>query len=250
MFVNVSPSSLLCDETVHVLKFGALAQEVVIQPDKESNDVSLFAPPLRPSKFQQYVRKSISMMSARGSVLDVSSTFHTIGEEEDDLRERIRELEDELTKLKADWDEHETRVCFFPRLSCCMGKLPVKTMPTLKVRDECCAEWTEMVTKMEQTWTQRYEETKARYEEFCETRVDLMAQLMDNCSKKKKRKVTEGEDLEHLALQFKDKDDRIEILEESNQRLADMVDKLKTSLKVSLHLSNWYLRSKPDIDRF
>ncbi len=101
------------------------------------------------------------------------------------------------------------------------------------MRDECCTEWNEVVNKLQQTWTQRYDETKARYEEFCENRVDLMAKLMDNSNKRnKKRKISESVDLEYLAVQFKDKDDQIEILEDSNARLTEMVEKLKKSLKV------------------
>lgn len=114
MFVNVSPSALLCDETLHVLKFGALAQEVLIQPDRDATiadlSISQFAPPLRPSKFQQYVRKSISILSARASVLEPS--FQVIGEE-DDLQDRIQELEEELARIKADWEENEQKVCYF-----------------------------------------------------------------------------------------------------------------------------------------
>lgn len=58
-----------------------------------------------------------------------------------------------------------------------------------------------------------------------------MAQLMNNCVKKK-RKVTQEENLEHYALKFKDKEDRIQILEDSNQHLNELVEKLKSSLKV------------------
>lgn len=112
MFVNVSPSSLLCDETLHVLKFGALAQEVIIQPDRDMSvadlSISQFAPPIRPSRFQQFVRKSISLLSARPSVLETSA-FQMIGEE-DDPQERIQELEEELARVKADWDENEQKV--------------------------------------------------------------------------------------------------------------------------------------------
>ncbi|XP_046438329.1 kinesin-like protein KIF20B isoform X1 [Daphnia pulex] len=212
MFVNVSPSANLCDETLHVLKFGALAQEIIIQPDRDASvaDISSsqFAPPLRPSKFQQYVRKSISILSARASVLE-TSTFQAIGEE-DDSQERIQELEEELALLKADWEENEQ-----------------------KVRDECCNEWIEIVTKMEKSWNQRYEDTKARYEEFCENRVDLMATLINSNVKNKKRKKTNEEDLEHMALKFKDKDDEIEILQDSNQHLQEQLEKLKDSLKAS-----------------
>ncbi|KAK4016551.1 hypothetical protein OUZ56_031508 [Daphnia magna] len=211
MFVNVSPSANLCDETLHVLKFGALAQEVIIQPDRDISvadlSMSQFAPPVRPSRFQQFVRKSISLLSARTSVLE-TSTFQIIGEE-DDPQERIQALEEELARIKADWEDNEQ-----------------------KVRDECCNEWTEVITKLEKSWNQRYEDTKARYEEFCENRVDLMAQLMNNCVKKK-RKVTQEENLEHYALKFKDKEDRIQILEDSNQHLNELVEKLKSSLKVS-----------------
>jgi uncharacterized small protein (DUF1192 family) len=38
-----------------------------------------------------------------------TSTFNVIGEE-DDLQERVRELEDELARLKADWEENEQKV--------------------------------------------------------------------------------------------------------------------------------------------
>ena len=113
MFVNVSPSPVLCDETVHVLKFGAVAQEIIIQPDRVSiadMSISQFAPPLRPSRFQQYVRKSISILSAstrNASVLEPS--FVTINED-DDAQERIRELEEEIAQLKDNWDDNEQRV--------------------------------------------------------------------------------------------------------------------------------------------
>ncbi len=52
MFVNVSPSANLFDETLRVLEFGALAQETIIQPGRDASvaDISSsqFAPPLRP----------------------------------------------------------------------------------------------------------------------------------------------------------------------------------------------------------
>jgi hypothetical protein len=112
MFVNVSPSANLFDETLRVLEFGALAQEIIIQPDRDASVVDIsssqFAPPLRPSKFRQYVRKSISILSARASVLE-TSTFQAIGEE-DDPHKRIQELEEELARLKADWEENERKV--------------------------------------------------------------------------------------------------------------------------------------------
>ena len=114
MFVNVSPSANLCDETLHVLKFGALAQELVIQPtDRDSSmadcSISLFAPPIRPSRFQQYVRKSISILSAsaRASVLEPS--FQAIGEDDESL-DRILSLETELARIKSDWEDNEQKV--------------------------------------------------------------------------------------------------------------------------------------------
>ena len=84
---------------------------------------------------------------------------------------------------------------------------------------------------MEKSWNQRLEDTKARYEEFCENRVENMATLVN--VKRKKRKVTSEENLEHLALKFKDKDDEIEILRDSNQHLKEQLVKLKDSFKVN-----------------
>ena len=92
---------------------------------------------------------------------------------------------------------------------------------------------------MESTWNQRYEDTKARYEEFCENRVNLMTNLMNNCMKK--RKVSNGEYLENFSHQLKDKDDRIDTLEDSNLRLSEQVEKLKKNLKVFITASTFIL---------
>lgn len=73
---------------------------------------------------------------------------------------------------------------------------------------------------------------KARYEEFAENRVELVTDLM-NSRYKKKRRMVDNEDLEDIALELKNKDDRIEMLEDSNSRLTELVEKLKNSLKVS-----------------
>jgi hypothetical protein len=50
---------------------------------------------------------------------------------------------------------------------------------------------------------------------------------------KKRKKVTNEEVLEHMALKFKNKDDEIEILRDSNQHLQEQLKKLKDSLKVN-----------------
>lgn len=88
-----------------------------------------------------------------------------------------------------------------------------------------------MFTLKEKSWNKRYNDTKALYEEFCENRVDLVTQLYSNCAKKK-RKASMEEDLEHTALKFKAKDDQIELLEETNERLNSLVETLRNSLKV------------------
>lgn len=121
MYVNVSPSPLLCDETLHVLKFGALAQEVIMHQESSIADMSIsqFAPPVRPSRFQQYVRKSISLLSARASVLE--PTITTL--EEEDSSERVRELEDELSKVKAEWEENEQKVQYITNTSMSIGEI-------------------------------------------------------------------------------------------------------------------------------
>ena len=117
MFVNVSPASLLCDETVHVLKFGAVAQEIIIQPDRDASiadmSISQFAPPLRPSRFQQYVRKSISILSAKGASASVLEPSFLAINEDEDSQERIRELEEELAIMKANWEDNEQRVYIY-----------------------------------------------------------------------------------------------------------------------------------------
>ena len=87
---------------------------------------SLFAPPLRPSRFQQYVRKSISLISARASVLEpqplslapaarqstVATAAATAAAAAAASDRRIDELEAELAKLRAEWFDNEVKVRF------------------------------------------------------------------------------------------------------------------------------------------
>ena len=42
-----------------------------------------------------------------------------------------------------------------------------------QVQDECSAEWSEMLTEMNEKWEQRYRETKERYELFSEDRLKI-----------------------------------------------------------------------------
>ncbi len=79
----------------------------------------------------------------------------------------------------------------------------------------------------------RNEETKARYEEFCDKRVNMLTSLM-NKESMKKRKYNDSDDQgkENILVQLKDKEDRIESLEHTNERLNEVIEKLKTSLKV------------------
>ena len=99
-----------------------------------------------------------------------------------------------------------------------------------KIRDECCTEWSAVMTKLEASWNQRHEDTKARYEEFCENRVNMLTNLMNNCMKK--RKFNDDEEIESIALQLKNKDDEIDSLEDANQHLTELVEKLRNNLKV------------------
>lgn len=93
-----------------------------------------------------------------------------------------------------------------------------------------------VVTKMESSWNQRYEDLKERYEEFCENRVNLMSNYMSQCMKKRKMDrsshPSQPDELERASFELKEKDDRINALEESNQQLNEMIVKLKNSLKV------------------
>lgn len=94
-----------------------------------------------------------------------------------------------------------------------------------------------VVTKMESSWNQRYEDLKERYEEFCENRVNLMSNYMSQCMKKKRKVDTSShpsqpDELERATFELKEKDDGINSLQESNQRLNEVIVKLKNSLKV------------------
>lgn len=136
MVVSVSPSMLLSDETLHVLKFGALAQNMVIQPEApsaseaSSASLSFLVPAKQPSRFQQYVRKSIGM--ALGSFrASEAPSFNAIQEEGDEaslgagarvvaqLNEQIAQLKDEVKGVKSAWwdNERKVRICRY-RLLC------------------------------------------------------------------------------------------------------------------------------------
>ncbi len=122
-----------------------------------------------------------------------------------------------------------------------------------QVRDECFNGWREYVTKMEESWNERYQYFKARYEEFFKNRVDLMATLVNSNVKNKKRKVINEE---FFFTQVRDEcckewtevgkgrwkletkmekswNQRYEDTRDSNQHLQEQLEKFKDSLKVN-----------------
>ena len=224
MFVNVSPSMRLADETLQVLKFAALAQEMVLAAEVSDPPVFSFGQPVpvkQPSRFQKFVRQSInSVLSARAVVVDSPASTVAVAADRDEekssecpeLREKICELEEEVNRLKTEWFTNER-----------------------KIRDEVCTEWSDLVKHLEANWAQKYEDTVSRYEELIESMTNMLTDYV-NVNRKRKKTSPNGDDdvddFELLRFQMQSKQDDIVALEDTVARQGQLIEQLKTSLKV------------------
>lgn len=240
MIVNISKTPLLFDETLQVLKFSAIAKQVAISQAKESEcQVKI---PKRNSHFSKFIRQSFNS-SGRLSVPwakdEGEVTFgesekgddevmETVKEEEEDEDERYEALVQLISSLKDElMKEHKEKVEMEER-----------------IREELCAEFSQQLVEIENSWSQRLKNQQARSEELTDYRINALMKSAKKINSRKRVRPEDDPDEEYVSSILLHREEQkvqeqatyIEELETEKKLMADEVEALKTSQKKTSEL--------------
>ncbi|XP_068082815.1 kinesin-like protein KIF20A [Anabrus simplex] len=138
LIVNVNLDSSLHEETVNVLKFSALAKEIVFDSFVRPKPCAL-----RSSRFSRYISET-SVLEKRGNALEVSSKTEELLAIVDSLQKEVIELKQKNSKVESE------------------------------TREEMYKTFSEMLQKVQKDHQSSVQESEERLEEFYEWRVNRL----------------------------------------------------------------------------
>ncbi|KAM9831265.1 kinesin-like protein KIF20B [Neosynchiropus ocellatus] len=184
MVVNINQNSSNVDETLNVLKFSALAQKVVMVNSRPVVvDPVISGPELSLNMIEaqknvaRHGRKS-SLIAWETSLEDVLEDVDEDGEEEE---EEFEESEVEGTVLEAEEEVEEEegeedRTMEVDKEVEKQGAL--RLLLEAQIREEVCAEFRDIFTKMEKDFSDRLEKEREILEQRAEKRVEILKNLV------------------------------------------------------------------------
>ncbi|XP_037081552.1 kinesin-like protein KIF20A [Pollicipes pollicipes] len=196
MIVNVSPSPVVFDETIQVLKFSALAKQVSIQPVEKRR---------APSRFSTMVRRSVQVAAAAVGaaigrprpLLDVTALDETQGDEHQNLLDLVEKLRHELVETKRENAGLEARI-----------------------RQELCEEFAQHMVQIEKDWQDRMQETERYMESRAELQMNEVAKSLRAKYSRKRRRTSASDDDGGDADEADD--DEADELAEAQERAPDV----------------------------
>ncbi|XP_057681720.1 kinesin-like protein KIF20B isoform X3 [Corythoichthys intestinalis] len=169
MVVNVNQDASCADETLNVLKFSALAQKVTVSYPK----------PAGPDRAAVRSAAEVSVLideadrrgaaSARGRKTSSASWETSL----EDLAENDEE-ETEATVLGADEDDD----VLFPAAERPTDRAAARLVLEAQIREEVCAQFTEIFHKMEKDYRERLERERDILEERANARLEILKNLL------------------------------------------------------------------------
>ncbi|XP_015772898.1 PREDICTED: kinesin-like protein KIF20A [Acropora digitifera] len=203
MIVNVSMCASMFDETLHVMKFSAIAKKVTTRVNKP---VDIPPPPVKktrplvPTPRSRGVRLSVPW--ANGAICTPAPEEDVIvleGEEEDDGAE-VEVLE----------DRRDTESLYQQQLVDLVKVLQEKLieekrkMQTLEVRirEEVCKEMAEQLVSIENAYSERVKMEVTAVEEKCDRRIELLTQSIKKNRKRTRIERAEEDDEEWVPKMF------------------------------------------------
>ncbi|KAM8889225.1 kinesin-like protein KIF20B [Synchiropus picturatus] len=182
MVVNINQNFSNMDETLNVLKFSALAQKVVMVNSQPMVVDPVISGPERSlnmieaqKNVMRHGRKS-SLIAWETSLEDVLEDVDEDGEEEE---EEFEESEVEGTVLEAGEEEEEgeeDRTMEVDKEVEKQGAL--RLLLEAQIREEVCAEFRDIFTKMEKDFSDRLEKEREILEQRAEKRVEILKNLV------------------------------------------------------------------------
>ncbi|KAM6956260.1 uncharacterized protein kif20ba [Aplochiton taeniatus] len=187
MIVNINQCASMCDETLNVLKFSAVAQKVVVLTTKplpvgprgSARELSFIINNADRKALWATLngRRKSSIVGRDSSLEDVQEDedvcFHEDDEEEEEEEESVME-ETELESESEDEDEDvEDQTCKLSELKKAEG-LALEA----RVREEVTKEFSELFTEMQNDFEERLVKEKEIIEERAERRLEILKNLV------------------------------------------------------------------------
>ncbi|XP_075440349.1 kinesin-like protein KIF20A isoform X2 [Ascaphus truei] len=155
MIVNINQCASTYDETLHVMKFSAVAKQVVQS--------------IQPRNFDFMIPRLVGKDGKAVINLDDNLSFDELlsDDEEDDIDITILSAEDLLKKIE------DLRAKL-------IAERQSKLILELQIRKEMGEAMYQQMVDLDETWSKRFEDLKETYDEQLETRLELYKQAIKN----------------------------------------------------------------------
>ncbi|XP_068698526.1 kinesin-like protein KIF20A isoform X2 [Montipora foliosa] len=235
MIVNVNMCASMFDETLHVMKFSAIAKKVTT---KVTKPVDLPPPPAKKTRPLAPTPRS---KAVRLSVPWAKGTICTVPPEGDDTvleEEEMNEDEDVGVEVLENGSHKES--VYQQQLANVVKMLQEKLieekrkMQTLEVRirEEVCKEMAEQLVSIENAYSERVKMEVTAVEEKCDRRIELLTQSIKKNRKRTRLERTEEDDEEWVpnvflhAEQNKVKEKQ-HVINDLNAKIAELRQEVK-----------------------
>ncbi|KAL3861886.1 hypothetical protein ACJMK2_007900 [Sinanodonta woodiana] len=220
MIINISQSSSLFDETIHVLKFSAIATKIIVtqkaEPPPKFHISSLSGP--------DDARPSISWATPctlAKSHFDMESAINMPLPEDDD--EDLNESDDGVNSLLQLIEDLKQELIREKRS---------KVMLEAKIREEVCQEMMKQFVEIENNYSERIRFTEQRAEDMADRRIQIYLDAVsgDSHSKKQPEHVEDDDDEYVSSILLHQEQAKVEALETKTKDLEAEIAELKSKL--------------------
>ncbi|XP_074641317.1 uncharacterized protein LOC141899063 [Tubulanus polymorphus] len=243
MIVNINQNASMFDETLHVLKFSAIAKQVYNVQKPE-------VPKVEP----RYRALSLGLMSSVGkntraratSIAWCSPATQQKLLEEERLQKLQEEMKEKDVSVSEDLDVTLADTSFADRERELLDAIEFlqkqlvkerteKVLVEARVREEVCAEMSEMFIKIEQECSERIEEERAAAEELAERKIEMYKKFVQpNRKRARLDNGNENEDVVEECVsvnQLKEVEDKLKERDFLVKQLEETVENLNMELE-------------------
>ncbi|KAK3583753.1 hypothetical protein CHS0354_022786 [Potamilus streckersoni] len=225
MIINISQCASLFDETIHVLKFSAIATKIIVTQKAEP-----------PPKFQisslsgsDDTRPSISWATPytlAKSQFDMESAINMPLPEDDD--EDLNESDDGVNSLLQLIEDLRQELVREKRS---------KVLLEAKIREEVCQEMMKQFVEIENNYSERIRFTEQRAEDMADRRIQIYLDAVSSDSQSKKQlEHVEDDDNEYVSsILLHQEQVKVQVLETKTKDLEAEIAELKSQLTEQNH---------------
>ncbi|XP_067050248.1 kinesin-like protein KIF20B [Acropora muricata] len=233
MIVNVSMCASMFDETLHVMKFSAIAKKVTTRVNKP---VDIPPPPVKKTRPLVPTPRSrgmrLSVPWANGAICTPAPEEDVIvleGEEEDDGAE-VEVLEDRRDTASL-YQQQLVDLVKVLQEKLIEEKRKMQTLE-VRIREEVCKEMAEQLVSIENAYSERVKMEVTAVEEKCDRRIELLTQSIKKNRKRTRIERAEEDDEEWVPKMFLHTEqnkvkEKQHIINDLNAKIAELRQEVK-----------------------